>query len=75
MPPDTSRGGDLFIAVLVLIAVLAVGTWWFTLSEAAVTRKREEKQRALERPYHDYERAHENAKLQSELSRLKGWTL
>jgi Tfp pilus assembly protein PilO len=64
----------LFIAISTIIVVLALGTWWFFLSEAAAARRREEKQRELERPDHDYERALEKAKLESELSRIKGWT-
>lgn len=66
--------GHLFIAVSAIIAVLALGTWWFYFSEAAVTRKRDEKQRELERPDYDHERARQTAEIQSELSRIKGWT-
>ena len=62
----------MFIAVLAIIAVLAFGGWWFYLGEAAVARKREEKQRELEHPVD--ERALEIAKIKSELSRLKGQT-
>jgi hypothetical protein len=61
----------VFIAVSVIIAVLALGTWWFYLSEAAVRRRRDEKERELERPDHDYQHALEKAKIESELSR---WT-
>jgi hypothetical protein len=64
----------VFIAVSTIIAVLALGMWWFYFSEAAVARKRGEKLRELERPDHDHERARQTAKIQSELSRLKGWT-
>ena len=73
--PDTHpEEGHFFIAVSTIIAVLALGTWWFFLSEAAVARRREEKQRELERPDHDHARALEIAKVQSEWQRLKGWT-
>ena len=62
----------MFIAVSTIIAVLAIGTWWFYFSETAVARKRLEKERELERP--DHERARQLAELQSDLSKWKGWT-
>jgi hypothetical protein len=64
----------VFIAVSATVAVVAIGGWWFYLSAAAVTRKLDERQRELERPDHDHERALEIAKRESELSRLRGWT-
>ena len=72
--PTHSREGNMFIAISTSLAIVAFGGWWFYLSEAAVARKREEKQRELERPDHDHEHALEIAKRESELSRLKGWT-
>lgn len=62
----------MFIAVSTIIVVLAFGGWWFYLSKAAVARKREEKQRELERPDHDHERARQIAEAQSEVSRWTG---
>ena len=68
--PAAPKGGQMFIAVSTIIAVLAIGWWWLDKSEAAVARKRDEKQRELERP--DHERARQIAEIQSDLSRLKG---
>ena len=63
----------MFIALLTIATFLtgfAFGRWQYP-SEVAVVRKREEKERALERP--DYERARQLAEIQSEVSKCKGW--
>ena len=62
-----------FLTIIAFLAGAAFGRWLYP-SEAAVARKREEKERELGRPEHDHERARQMAEIQSELSRLKGWT-
>jgi hypothetical protein len=52
---------------------LAIGRWLYP-SDAILARRRGEQLRELERPEHDHRRARQIAEIQSELSRLKGWT-
>ena len=61
----------MFLAFSLILAALAIGVlgWWLHFSEAAVTRRREERQRELERPEHDHKRALEIARAQSDASR------
>ena len=62
----------MFTEVSTIIALLALGAfgWWLYQSRAAVRRKREEEGRDFER--HDHSRAHETAKLQSEVQKWQG---
>lgn len=65
----------MFLAVAIIVAFLAglgFGRWLYP-SEATVTRRREEKQRELERPEHDFDRARQIAEAKSELSRVRNW--
>lgn len=54
-------------------AGLVIGRWIYP-SDAVLARKRGEQLRELERPEHDHQRARQIAEIQSELSRIKGWT-
>lgn len=66
----------MFSAVLMIIiflAGLAIGRW-LCPSEAVVADRRAAREREAERPEHDHEHARELAELESELSRVRGWT-
>ena len=55
-----------------IVALLALGAfgWWFYRRNAAATRRREEEDDEIGR--HDHQRAHEMAKIQSDLQRWTG---
>jgi hypothetical protein len=62
----------MFMEIFTVVALLALGAfcWWYFRSQAALARKREEEHREIGR--HDHARAHEMAKLQSEVQRTRG---
>lgn len=62
-----------FFTLIAFTAGLAIGRWLYP-SDAILARRRGEQLRELERPEHDHRRARQIAEIQSELSRLKGWT-
>lgn len=66
----------MFTAVFTLIAFTAglVISRWLYPNELILARKRGEQLRELERPEHDHQCARQIAEIQSELSRIKGWT-
>jgi hypothetical protein len=66
-----SEKEHVLIIFSTIIAALAIGAWRLHFSDAAVARRREEKQRELERLDHEY--ARKIAEMKSDLSRLKGW--
>ena len=56
--------------ILLVVALLAVGTWLLHRS-AAASRQREAEHRDIGR--HDHARVFEMAKIQSEASKWRGW--